>query len=234
MMELIHMTATYSNAVLVAILPQISDFAKKMDLPIALPITAEQVVRFGIVPYQGEIGGGIWLSNHFLFSYDDGHVMSFQSPDIFFGRDDLIENWRRFTGKDNMTTNQAIEMARETLHKLGYNLAELHMGVPPTSVQLPFDYQGYRIPQFQMSWDGPDEADSTGHDLSMHVTVAVNLDTKKITALSIISGKLRRPPPKIDVEPELESEYRKKHSMQMFVRTNAPPRFPRPEPDAKE
>ena len=36
---LIHITSAYSNAVLVAIMPHVNDFAKKMDLPIPLPIT---------------------------------------------------------------------------------------------------------------------------------------------------------------------------------------------------
>lgn len=234
MMELIHITAAYSNAVLVAILPQVSDFAKKLNLPVPQPITASQVVHFGIPPRKGEIGGGIWLSNHFWFAYSDGHVDSFRSPDNMFGREDLLENWRQFTGKENMTTNQAIEMARDTLRKLGYNLQELHVDVPPTSVQLPFDYQGYHIPQVQMRWDGPDEADPTGHDLSVHVTFAVNLDKKTITQFTLISGKLRRPPPKVDVEPELESDYLKNHSFKMFTRTNAPPRFPTSEPDKRE
>ena len=231
-MELIHITAAYSNAVLTAILPQVSDFAKQINLQIPLPITAEQVVRFGISPYKGEIGGGIWLSNNYQFSYADGHVMSFRSPDNFFGRDDLLENWQRFTGKENMTTNQAIEMAREALSKLGYKLEELHVDVPPTLVQPPGDFHGHHIPHFQIRWDAPEELDSTGHNLTVHVAVEINLDKKSFTGMSIISGKIQRPPPKIDVEPELESEFRKKHSVQMFVRTNAPPRFPVPKPSS--
>jgi hypothetical protein len=41
------------------------------------------------------------------------------------------------------------------------------------------------------------------------------------------------PPPKIDIEPELESDYkeRMKHTRgKMFVRTNSQPRFIRPNP----
>ena len=54
-MELIHMTAAYSNAVLVAILPHVSDFAKKLDLPIPQPITATQVLKSRPSPYQGRV-----------------------------------------------------------------------------------------------------------------------------------------------------------------------------------
>ena len=222
MMELIHITATYSNAVLVAILPQISDFAKKLDLPIPQPLTAEQVVRSGIPPYKGEIGGGFWLSNGFWFAYSDGRVDSFRSPDNMFGREDLLENWQRFVGKENMTTNQAIELARQTLQKLGYNIEDLSMDAPPTSVQLPFDYQGQHIPQFQMTWD-TGETNSAGQDMSTLVKVAINLDKKTVTSLTVMGRKLRRAPPKVDVEPELEKDYKKRPIGTMFIRSNAPP-----------
>src|SRR5262245_23719665 len=132
MMELIHMTAVYSNAVLVAIVPQISDFTEKLDLPIIQPITVNQVIEFRPSPYKGEIGGGLMLSNHYWFSYADGQVISFRSPDNFFHEDDPVANWRRYVGKENMTTNQAIEMGRQALRKLGYSVEELHADVPPT------------------------------------------------------------------------------------------------------
>ncbi len=233
MMELIHMTATYSNAMLVAILPQVSDFAMNLDLPGPQPITASQVIEFRPSPYKGEIGGGLMLSNHYWFSYADGHVMSFRSPDNFFGRDDIIENWRRYTGKDNITTNRAIELARQTLCKLGYNVEELHADVPPTSAQFPFDFQGYRIPHFQMRWES-EGTNSAGEDSGVSLHFEMNLDKKSFTGMSLISRKLRRPPPKVDVEPELESDYQKRTGVKMFVRTNAPPRLPKPESDNRE
>jgi len=221
MMELIHMTATYSNAVLVAILPQVSDFAKKLDLPVAQPITANQVVEFGPSPYKGEIGGGLMLSNHYWFSYADGHVMSFRAPDNFFSEDDPVANWQRYVGKENMTTNQAVELARQTLRALGYKPEELHADVAPTSVQLPFDYQGKHIPQFQMRWESS-ETNSAGHETSVSLHFDVDLDKKAFTGMALIGQKLRRPSPKVDVEPELESHFKERTKAVPFVRTNAP------------
>jgi hypothetical protein len=221
MMELIHITAVYSNAMLIAVLPQVSDFSKKLELSIPQPITASQVIEFRPSPYKGEIGGGIMLSNHYWFSYADGHVMSFRSPDNFFHEDDQVANWRRYVGKENMTTNQAVELARQTLRKLGYEPEELHVDVPPTSVQLPFDYQGYHIPHFQMKWE-TSETNSVGEDLSVSLHFEMNLEKKTFTGMTLISRKLRRPPPKVDVEPELEKDS-KKHSIgTMFIRSNAP------------
>jgi hypothetical protein len=224
MMELIHMTAVYSNAMLVAILPQVSDCAKKLDLPVPQPITASQVIEFRPSPYKGEIGGGLMLSNHYWFSYADGHVMNFRSPDNMFGREDLLENWKHFAGKENMTTNQAIDMARDALRRLGYNTKELGLDQAPTSVQCPFDFQGHHIPQFQMVWDtGEQQTNSLGEDLSVHVTFDINLDKKSFTGMTLIGRTLRQSPPKVDVDPELESDFQKRSSIKLFVRTNAPP-----------
>jgi hypothetical protein len=74
---LIHITSAYSNAVLVAILPHVNDFAKKLDLPIPLPITTSQVLRFNVGRMQDFVGGGLWLTNHYQFVFDDGYVDSF-------------------------------------------------------------------------------------------------------------------------------------------------------------
>ena len=41
--EIIRITADYSNAVLVAVLPYVSDFAQKLDLPVPHPITTAHV-----------------------------------------------------------------------------------------------------------------------------------------------------------------------------------------------
>ena len=62
-MELIHMTTTYSNALLVAILPYVSDFAVKLDLPIAKPVTLQQVQKFSPSPYRERAEGAVWLTN---------------------------------------------------------------------------------------------------------------------------------------------------------------------------
>jgi hypothetical protein len=39
MFEIFQITVSYSNAVLVAIMPHISNFAKALDLPIPQPVT---------------------------------------------------------------------------------------------------------------------------------------------------------------------------------------------------
>jgi len=65
MMQLIHMTATYSNAMLVAILPQCFRLRQTIRPAIAQPITTSQVRSFmAASPYKNYIAGGICCTNH--------------------------------------------------------------------------------------------------------------------------------------------------------------------------
>jgi hypothetical protein len=62
-------------------------------------------------------------------------------------------------------------------------------------------------------------------------------DFAKKSQLVIISKKIDRPSPKVDVEPELESDYQKPMkpaTHKMFIRTNAPPRLIRPKPSPED
>lgn len=225
-MELVHMTATYSNAMLVAILPHISDFSKKLDLPIQQPITASQVIWFNPSPYKDFIGGGLVLSNRYWYSYNNGCVDGFRTPDNVFYDQDPAANWPNYAyGKDNMTTNDAIALARESLSKLGYTPELLHVDRPPQFIQGPSDLKdGNHIPHCKMRWESiPDPKtpeESKDNDI---VTVEINMEKKTITGLHIVSRKIWRTPPKVDMEPELEKDYKQRSKLgSMFIRTNAP------------
>ena len=88
MMEIIHMTAAYSNAVLLAILPHVSDFSKKLGLPLPQPVTAGQVVWFRPSAYKGSVEGGLILSNRYWYAFANGCVQGFRTPDNAFYDDD--------------------------------------------------------------------------------------------------------------------------------------------------
>ena len=66
--EIIHLTTVYSTALLSAILPHISDFAEKFDLPIERPITVEQVQIFIPNP-KGQMEGSLFLTNNAWFHF---------------------------------------------------------------------------------------------------------------------------------------------------------------------
>jgi len=90
---LIHITATYSNAVLVAILPHLSDCAKSLDLPMSNPITMSEVDDFAPPVYTDVASGAVWLTNHDWFAFTEGCVDGFRTPDNCSLSKILI--WRR-------------------------------------------------------------------------------------------------------------------------------------------
>jgi len=211
----IHVTAAFSNAVLVAILPHVSDFAKKLDLPISQPITTSQVAHFNVANLKGWVGGGLFLTNHYQFGFSDGYVGVFHNlnDNPFVVSDDPARTWPRFAGKDNMTTNDAIELARDTLRKLGYDPKLLDADGPPFSIAGPSDMKaGYHFPYCDIWWN----------DDKVTLNFQIDMNKKTVVGMDLVSTNLLRPNPKIDVVPELESDYQKRIRGNMFIRTNVP------------
>jgi hypothetical protein len=220
---LIHITATWSNAVLVALLPHFSDCAKQLNLPIPTPITISQVARFMPPIETRAFEAGLWLTNGYIFNYLNGAVTGFNSlPDDWFVQQD-IDGVERFAGKDNMTTNEAISLARNSFVKLGYKLADFQMDEPPTSIEGPYDNARLgHIPFCRVTWQNLTNRENY-HLLEFHV----NMNQKKLLGMALVSQKLWRPIPKVDATPELEADYQKNNqsakSGKMYSRTNAPP-----------
>src|SRR5437879_1330548 len=84
MLELFQITAQYSNAVLVAIMPYVADFAKRLDLPLAQPVTVAQVASFRCSPRSDHFGGRVTLTNGYEFSFDRGRISQYRSPKSYF------------------------------------------------------------------------------------------------------------------------------------------------------
>ena len=207
---LLHITAAYSNAVLVAVLPHVSDCAKQLDLPIAQPITIEQVARFNTSPYADNVGGGLLLTNHYWFVFSSGYVDSFRSPDDWFINQSL-EGVERFAGKDNMTTNVAIEFARSSFSKLGYTPETFHVNEQPTSLEVPSDSKKIgHIPYCRIIWESPEATTRQERLNSYTVKFDIDMQRKLVVGMFLSGTNFWRPNPKIDVQPELESDYRKR------------------------
>lgn len=211
-MQLIHMTTTYSNALLVAILPHVTDCAKQLDLPISQPVTTSQVIHFGASPYKDFIAGGVWLTNHYWFAFEKGYVGGFRSPDDWFTMAD--ENWdhlERYVGKDNMTTNEAVQLARGSFRKLGYQPEDFHVDGSPTAFEGSHDNKKLgHIPYCKVEWNSPEAMSQAEFDQGYKIRFDIDMQSKRVVGMSLSSKKFFRPSPKIDVVPELESDYRKR------------------------
>jgi hypothetical protein len=231
MEQLIHMTATYSNAVLLVVLTNVSDFAKKLELPIPQPITISQVQTFKPHPFKNYFGGVLTLTNGAWFAQDgNGCINGYHAPDDYYTSNG--EDWGKFDiskyfGHINMITNELIEFARNQLRKLGYDPKNMHADGPPTHFDGGQILWSNTIPYYDIEWKGPRMEHPADQDM---IRIGVNAEKKHLVHFLLISTNAWRPDPKLDVVPELESDYRKPIAEKMFIRSNAPARLPQSRP----
>jgi len=198
----IEVTANLSNALLVATLPYFSDAAEKLDLPLPLPITEKHVVDAGVTPYvtsDGEWAGfGIGVVGGYGFGFRYGYVDHFQTTNSYFALQDPDEI-PRFVGPVRITRDEAIELARETLTKLGIALEKVFAEQEPR-VTLPEKTRTGIVPRYRVRWSGP-----RGEAVDMEV----NADAKRVERFVIgFNPNLHRPWPQIGVTPVRMSRYR--------------------------
>jgi hypothetical protein len=207
---LLHITAAYSNAVLVAILPNVSDTAKKLHLPISQPITPEQVVGFNTSPYADNVGGGLWLTNGYWFVVRYGYVDSFSSPDNWF-RTYNYENFERFVGQDNITTNAAIDFARESFSKLGYKPEEYHLNESPTEFQPPYESKVLgHIPFCKVVWQSF-PTNGGDNSKSYSITFEIDMHRKTLVGMSVMGQTLWHSNITINAKTDLQADYKKRY-----------------------
>jgi hypothetical protein len=199
MTPLVQITAQYSNAVLVAILPYVSDFAQKLDVPVHQPITTNMVRSFKCDNRKGEVGGMVVLTNGFQFVFLDGRVCIYRSPWSFFSLQDP-DLLPRFYGTVRITETNAVAIARTAIRKLGYGVHELPIEAPP-EITPPEEVSGHVIPRYRLRWlDSLDRGRETA--ASIHpVVLDVEIDASNghIQMLSLIGTNTARRSPAISV-----------------------------------
>ena len=196
--EIIQVTAAYSNAVLVAIMPHVSDFAKALDLPIPQPITVAQVSRFGCSPRADHVGGRVILTNDYSFTFDLGAVVLYRSPSSYYSLQDP-NRLSEFYGPVRVKKDEAINIAHKALKKLGYTDSELHLDLIP-KLTPPKRNEGKMITRYLVEWVAPDQVTTGGIALE-RTAVEVDASTGRIEMLGIQNKEARRPDPKLNVHP---------------------------------
>jgi len=194
MVEIFQVTAEYSNAVLVAILPYVADFAKRLELPVAQPITMVKVQRFGCSPRSDHIGGRLVLTNGHSFSFDRGRVMLYRSPRSYFSLQDP-DRVPEFYGSVKITKSQALEIAHQSIRRLGYTDAMVYADKAPDVTDPPTSGHNV-VPRYRVRWLKP-----ATQDPGTSVDVEVDATTGQIQMISLLSTNTWRPDPKIAVRP---------------------------------
>ena len=203
MIELVQITAQYSNAVLVAILPYVSDFAQRLNLPTAAPVMPAQVLSFRCDPRKGEIGGLITLTNAGAFAFLEGRICSYRSPKSYFSLQDP-ELIPKFFGPVRVKEKEARETACGVIEKLGYTADMFRADLKP-KVTMPERMGSNYIARYRFQWLDPAwqrNKPITGVVPAL-LDVEVDASTGQIQMVSIASLASRRPSPKVDVVPPL-------------------------------
>jgi len=196
MFELIQMTATYSNAVLLVVLTNVTDVAKRLDLPIVRPIQPACVRNFVCDERKDSIGGWVTLTNGYQFWFEHGFVNSIESPDCYFHLQDPKEI-PRFYGTNRMTESEAVQMARQTIRKAGYNPLWLETEKPKVerAKTAPRD-EPKVIPHFRVTWE------KSTPDGRKHVAdVEINTDAKRPEMYWLLGQEFQRAQPNIPQPP---------------------------------
>lgn len=196
--DLIQVTAQYSNAVLVALLPYFSDAAHKLDLPLPQPITAQQVVGCGVDPFRypnGDLlGAGVKLQGGWRLHYSWGYVDRIQSPNSYFALQNPDEV-PKFYGRVRMSKAEAVEMARKALRNLDIPLEAVFADQEPR-ITGPIQDRTNTIPRYRIQWVTP------GGGGTESVDIEINADAKRMERLLLHpNANLRRRPPGISVIP---------------------------------
>jgi hypothetical protein len=178
-------------------MPYISDFAQRLELPVPQPVTIAQVKSFGCSPRADHVGGRVALTNGYSFSFDHGAVELYSSPRSYYN----IHGRRRsqdFYGPLNLTQNEAVQIARQTVKKLGYDDTVFHSDLPPKVNRPPYDGKDH-IPRYLVKWLDP-EAPKTPEPRET-LEVEVDASTGQIQMLGILTKNAQRPDPPVAVHP---------------------------------
>jgi hypothetical protein len=186
----IQVTAQYSNAVLVAVLPYFTDVAKKLDLPVPIPITQADIEGADIWSGPGAPGASIRLKNNWSFQFLQGYVCIVQSA-----HDKAFYDGELTYGAIKITADDAVKTARDTLRKLGIAPEDVFSDfepkvTPPNQVGTNVTYP------YQVEW-----FDQLG---SRTVDMKIDPHTGKMDRLDLHHFNLVRPPPKVGVVPPPE------------------------------
>ena len=202
MWDLVQITAEYSNAVLVAVMPYVADFEKKLDLPVA-PITASPVMEFKCDPRQGQVGGALLLTNGFRFTFLDGRICIYRSPQSYYSLQDP-EMIPRFYGPVKLKETEALQIVRDTIKKLGYDQAAFNLASAPL-VTPPEKIGTNIVPRYRFRWlDTNRQAVSDASSIRPTLLdIELNASDRRVEMMVISSRETRRPSPVVNVIPPL-------------------------------
>jgi hypothetical protein len=174
----------------------IDDYAQRLSLPIPRPLTTNHVAWLNLSDNGGWPHCEIELTNGWRFIYRNSMVNGYYAPDNLFNSGKHPILIKTFTGSWKLSEDQAVELVRRTLAKLGPPTNLVHMDFKPLVYKpaLP------GIPRYSFSWYY--EADD---DIQSKVEAEVDADRGELKSFYYDDKAYWNHPPPIDVPITLSS-----------------------------
>lgn len=194
--QFFEVTAQYSNAVLLAVLPHVADFNSKIGLRPAGEFTTHSVSRLAINPMvfhpkDGGVQSGIFFKNGYSFWFDFGRVSGFSTSSAYTREQDP-DRVPTYYGKIRMTEAEAVAFGRRSLTNLGYRIESWFADLKP-EVTLPEQVGTNVVAVYVLKWPAPEG----GHA----VTMEINASRRSLEALTFSGRRCIGPPLDIAVTP---------------------------------
>jgi hypothetical protein len=160
---------------------------RHLALSVHTPITANQVEQ---TQFNGETIEALDLTNGYQFFFWSGHIAGFASPDSYYGpeRGQLRLPISAYVGTWNMTMEQALDLARETVRRSGLIARAEVVHDPPTSFLKPPQVGSYVIPRYCFIWITRSETNSAVMISRIQVEVDADLKVPKLLQIWDASG----------------------------------------------
>jgi hypothetical protein len=167
----------YARQLVPMIFDAVDGYARKLSLPIPLPLTTNNVARIKIYNNDGWPHCEVWLTNGWKFIYRHTMVNGYHTPNVFNTTDYHPFHQKDFGGNWNLTTNQAIDLVKQQLAKLDFPTSNIHMDFAPNVIYAAGDFKKI-IPRYFFEWDY-----TTNEELLSKVEAEVNANSGKLESL---------------------------------------------------
>jgi hypothetical protein len=153
-----------------------------------------------VLPWR-DGGASITIKGGWSFPFQFGYVSGFQGPHAYWGLQDP-EEIPKFFGEVKMSKEEAIQLARDTISKLGIPLESVFAEQEPR-VTMPIQIGTNTVPHYRIEWLDPRAGVVAAAEMD------VDANAKRVVSISFSSKNLQRPSPKISVVPPIDPNYKR-------------------------
>ena len=195
--QAIMVTPAYSNALFQATFPIHADFHHRLHGTQLVPALIQKVIVPSSYPDTSML---LVLTNGTRQWMARGMVGIYQHPRDYFFRE-WREPYEHFYGPSLISTNEAFQLASNTVRRLGYSMEQFATNWSSV-VTGPFIRDGNNVPFISYRWQPSDDEWDWAE-------VHVDMENKRITFISF-PGHIRKEEPKVSIIPETVKAYRER------------------------